>query len=118
MNWFSQRSLTIYLWHGVALYIIFEADLPGSTNLIARLAWCAVLLPLAVVLFGWAEDLAAKRPVQLWPRLPQFATEPGLELRHHRPAGLPPVAAAAPLVDHPVGIPVDAGPAEPDLGPA
>jgi peptidoglycan/LPS O-acetylase OafA/YrhL len=118
VNWFSQRSLTIYLWHGVALYIIFEAGLPGSTNLIARLAWCAVLLPLAVVLFGWAEDLAAKRPVQLWPRLPSSRPKPAsssatIDLRAYRPS--PPVP---PSSTTPSASPSTPAPAEPDLGPA
>ena len=67
-TWFSQRSLTIYLWHGVALWVMVELDLPGS--LATRLAGCAVLLVVAVMAFGWIEDIAAKRSVQLWPRLP------------------------------------------------
>lgn len=76
ITWFSQRSLTIYLWHGVVLYAIYELALPGWTNLFTRLAWCAALLPVAVVLFGWAEDLAARRPAQLWPRLPSSRMAP------------------------------------------
>ena len=69
INWFSQRSLTIYLWHGVALWLILDLDLPGSDDLIARVGWCAAMMVVAVVAVGWAEDLAARRSATLWPTL-------------------------------------------------
>ena len=78
-TWFSQRSLTIYLWHGVALFVMVELDLPGA--LATRLAGCAVLLVVAVMAFGWLEDIAAKRAVQLWPRLPSATGDLGVDLR-------------------------------------
>ncbi len=78
-TWFSQRSLTIYLWHGVALYVMVELDLPGA--LATRLAGCAVLLVVAVMAFGWLEDIAAKRAVQLWPRLPSARGDLTVDLR-------------------------------------
>ena len=82
INWFSQRSLTIYLWHGVALWIVFEYALPGWASLAPRLAWCALILVVTVALLGWAEDLAARRPVQLWPRLPSSRhREPTIDIR-------------------------------------
>jgi peptidoglycan/LPS O-acetylase OafA/YrhL len=102
ISWFSQRSLTIYLWHGVALYAIYDLDLPGSSSFPVRLAWCAVLLAVAVVVFGWAEDLAARRPAQLWPRLPSARTPAGarpatIDLRPHRsPPPLPPSTPTGP----------------------
>jgi peptidoglycan/LPS O-acetylase OafA/YrhL len=76
-NWFSQRSLTIYLWHGVALWLLVDLDPPGG--LATRLAGCAVLIVVAVVAFGWIEDVSAKRPMQLWPRLPS-ARRPGFRV--------------------------------------
>ena len=76
ITWFSQRSLTIYLWHGAVLYAITEWALPGWDNVFARIAWCVVLLPVTVVLFGWAEDVAARRAPQLWPRLPSSRRQP------------------------------------------
>lgn len=79
-SWFSQRSLTIYLWHGVALWVMVELDLPGA--LVTRLVGCAVLVVAAVVVFGWLEDVAARRPAQLWPRLPSArASRPSGRLR-------------------------------------
>lgn len=69
VNWFSQRSLTIYMWHLVAIYATVELALPGASLWSGRVLWCAVGTVIAVVLFGWAEDLAARRRVRLWPRL-------------------------------------------------
>ncbi len=68
----SQRSLTIYLWHGVALWVMVELDLPGAAA--TRLLGCIVLLAPIVAAFGWMEDVAARRPVQLWPRRPSART--------------------------------------------
>lgn len=65
--WFSQRSLTIYLWHGAALFAVTELALPGG--MVTRLVGTIALVILSVVAFGWLEDLAARRPAQLWPGL-------------------------------------------------
>lgn len=70
ITWFSQRSLTIYLWHGAVLWMVLDLGLPGFRALPIRLVWVAALLVVAVAVVGWAEDVAARRPVQLWPRLP------------------------------------------------
>ena len=107
-TWFSQRSLTIYLWHGVALWIMVELDLPGA--LATRLAGCAVLLVVAVLAFGWMEDIAAKRSMQLWPRLPSSrATRLASEIEQQRVIDLRDRTAVAPtepapadLLDHTV----------------
>ncbi|MDQ2679265.1 MAG: acyltransferase [Actinomycetota bacterium] len=68
VNWFSQRSLTIYMWHLVAIYVAVELALPGMSSWPVRVLWCAAGTVVAVVLFGWAEDFAARRKVRLWPR--------------------------------------------------
>jgi peptidoglycan/LPS O-acetylase OafA/YrhL len=73
VNWFSQRSLTVYLWHGVVLYACLEIPLPGGETWVGKLAWCLVLLPVITLVVGWAEDVAARRPLQLWPRLRRTA---------------------------------------------
>lgn len=65
--WFAQRSLTIYMWHMVALFIVLELALPGAGSVWARLGWCALGTVIAVVATGWTEDLAARRPMRLWP---------------------------------------------------
>jgi len=74
VHWFSQRSLTIYMWHLVAIYAAIRLELPGATNWFGVLMWCAALTVVAVVVVGWAEDVAARRPVRLWPR-------PAIDLR-------------------------------------
>lgn len=68
VHWFSQRSLTIYMWHMAAIYAAIELGLPGTSTWLGVLAWCCVFTVMAVVAVGWAEDIAARRPPQLWPR--------------------------------------------------
>jgi hypothetical protein len=69
VNWFSQRSLSIYMWHMAALYATYELALPGSTSWPTRLGWVVLGTFLVVVLTGWSEDVAARRRPVLWPRL-------------------------------------------------
>lgn len=74
VHWFSQRSLTIYMWHLPAIYTARKLGLPATDHWYGVLAWCVPLTVLAVVLVGWAEDVAARRSPSLWPR-------PGLSAR-------------------------------------
>ena len=69
VHWFSQRSLTIYMWHLVAIYTARELELPGTPNWFAVLAWCVPLTVVAVLAVGWVEDIAARRRPILWPRV-------------------------------------------------
>ncbi|MFF1911451.1 acyltransferase [Streptomyces sp. NPDC058239] len=75
---FNARAVTIYLWHEVALMVsvplidlmwnvpALEWDLPlDSMWFQFAVAW--VLIAAAVALFGWVEDLAAKRGPRLLP---------------------------------------------------
>ncbi|MFD4941923.1 acyltransferase [Streptomyces sp. NPDC058409] len=75
---FNARAVTIYLWHEVALMVsvplidlmwnvpALERDLPlDSMWFQFAVAW--VLIAAAVALFGWVEDLAAKRGPRLLP---------------------------------------------------
>ena len=69
----NNRAVTVYLWHNIAIAAIWPVltvlalddlgDLDGPTDLIASLA----LTLAAVLAFGWAEDLAARRKPALWP---------------------------------------------------
>jgi hypothetical protein len=68
VHWFSQRSLTIYMWHMAAIYAAIRLGLPGTGTWPGILAWCVPLTVLAVVVVGWAEDVAARRSPTLWPR--------------------------------------------------
>ncbi len=73
VNLLNARAVTIYLWHNIAIAAIWPVltvltlddlgDLDGPTNLVAAL----VLTAAAVLAFGWAEDLAARRKPRLWP---------------------------------------------------
>jgi len=95
----NNRAVTVYLWHNIAIAAIWPVltvltlddlgDLDGPTDLIASLA----LTLAAVLAFGWAEDLAARRRPVLWPT---------------RSAGRRPVAGPSPVV--PAAGPVAAGP--------
>ncbi|MFJ5100883.1 acyltransferase [Streptomyces sp. NPDC088554] len=75
---FNARAVTVYLWHEVALMVsvplidvlwnvpAFERYLPLDSQWFQfGVAW--VLIAAAVALFGWVEDLAAKRPPRLLP---------------------------------------------------
>jgi len=64
----NARAVTIYLWHNVAIAL--------AVPVMDRLAWyspgahlgiTALLLPIAVLVFGWVEDLAARRQLRLLP---------------------------------------------------
>ncbi|MGI9579479.1 MAG: acyltransferase family protein [Microthrixaceae bacterium] len=70
VHWMSSRSLTIYLWHMAAVYAVVSLALPGSEYPLARFAWVVAAMVPATMLFGWAEDLAARKRPTLWPRLP------------------------------------------------
>jgi peptidoglycan/LPS O-acetylase OafA/YrhL len=69
----NSRALTIYLWHmpivvGVAaLYGLAGWPTGGVGGVASRLPVVAVLVTVAVLLFGWAEDIAARRSPVLLP---------------------------------------------------
>ncbi len=63
----SRRSLTIYLWHTAAVIVALNTvELTGITAPVPRAAVLVLLTALgtlvAVQLFGWIEDVAARRP--------------------------------------------------------
>jgi CubicO group peptidase (beta-lactamase class C family)/peptidoglycan/LPS O-acetylase OafA/YrhL len=71
VRFFGQRSLTVYLWHTAALAValavtrrlgLHDGRWVGRYVLVAL-----ALAALAVLAFGWAEDLAARRRARLWP---------------------------------------------------
>ncbi|MFJ5217117.1 acyltransferase [Streptomyces sp. NPDC088354] len=74
----NARAVTVYLWHEVALFLsvplidrmwdvpFFEAHLPlDATWFQFVMAW--PLIGAAIVLTGWAEDVAARRRPHPWP---------------------------------------------------
>ncbi|GHB32060.1 hypothetical protein GCM10010306_026550 [Streptomyces umbrinus] len=75
----NSRAVTVYLWHEVALLLgvllidrmwqvpALERSLPLDADwFLFLVGW--PLIGAAVLLIGWAEDVAAKRPARLWPR--------------------------------------------------
>jgi peptidoglycan/LPS O-acetylase OafA/YrhL len=69
----NNRAVTVYLWHNIAIALTFPVltvlalDDLGRLNGPAELAGAMVLTAGAVLTFGWAEDLAARRRPRLWP---------------------------------------------------
>ena len=64
----NARAVTIFLWHNVAIDLSYPVDdWLGWSSLPVQLATSAVLTAGAVLAFGWVEDLAARRPLQLLP---------------------------------------------------
>lgn len=90
----NARAVTIYLWHNIAIAAVWPAltvlaldDLGRRAEEPVDLGLALVLTGVAVLAFGWAEDLAAKRRPQLWPRA--VRTPEPARARHAAEAGLP-----------------------------
>ena len=73
---FSNRAMTIYLWGNLAIWLVppvlavsplagYHTDDARGTALGYATAW--VLLGVIVLLAGWVEDVAARKPVRLLP---------------------------------------------------
>ena len=69
----NARAVTIYLWHNIAIAAIWPVltvvalDDLGRLDGPVDLAASILLTLLAVLAFGWVEDLAARRRPTLWP---------------------------------------------------
>ncbi|MDY7089805.1 MAG: acyltransferase [Actinomycetota bacterium] len=68
------RAVTIYLWHNIAIAAVWPVlavlaldDLDDRLGAVVALVLTLALTSVAVPAFGWAEDLAARRPPRLWP---------------------------------------------------
>ena len=67
------RAVTIYLWHNIAIAAVWPVltvvalDDLGPLDGVVDLTATLVLTAIAVLVFGWAEDLAARRQPRLWP---------------------------------------------------
>lgn len=74
----NQRAVTFYLWHQIALVAAvllidqmwavpaLEQALPLGTDWWKLLVTCPLIV-VALLTFGWVEDIAARRPPRLWP---------------------------------------------------
>ena len=70
----GRRSLTIYLWHTaaiiVALNVLDTAGIDGPLRAPGLVVLTVLGTLVAVHLFGWVEDLAARRPLPAYGRRP------------------------------------------------
>ncbi|WP_433538108.1 acyltransferase family protein [Micromonospora sp. CA-249363] len=72
----NARAVTIYLWHipaSLGMFVLLAPVLPYTSvaSITVRLAGVCLLTAGAVLLFGWIEDVAARRPpTLLGPRPP------------------------------------------------
>ncbi|MEV0393793.1 acyltransferase family protein [Polymorphospora rubra] len=115
------RAVTIYLWHMpaallAALLFTPSGFEPGVTEIVLRLALVWLLVGIAVVGFGWVEDLAARRRPTLLPRpsAPRAAGS-GAAGTGDPPAPALPAGPTAPIGPTPATVAalVPAGPAVP-----
>lgn len=75
----NARAVTVYLWHNVAIYLAAPIiGWWGEYSQVEHFALAVGLTAVAVLTFGWAEDLAARRRVRLLPGAPP-------KPRHARP---------------------------------
>jgi peptidoglycan/LPS O-acetylase OafA/YrhL len=118
----NARAVTIYLWHNLAITAVWPVlslialggvtfddighDLDGPVDLSAAL----LLTLVAVLAFGWVEDLAARRRPRLWP-----TGAPALRRAEPLPEEIvPALVGAYPIgggVPGPAPVPDPAGPA-------
>ncbi|WP_432573238.1 serine hydrolase domain-containing protein [Kineococcus sp. SYSU DK005] len=65
----TARAVSVYLWHAAAI-VLARTWVGGSGWRADALVLCLTVActALAVLLFGWIEDLAARRPVRVRPR--------------------------------------------------
>jgi peptidoglycan/LPS O-acetylase OafA/YrhL len=102
----NSRAVTIYLWHNFAIFIAV-AVVATHFHLEYWWAWFPATIALVVVavfIFGWVEDIAAKRKPELLPGKPKPKPKP-------EPAGTDAPAPTSPPVgwQQPVQMPVPAG---------
>lgn len=63
----SARALTVYLWHPAAILLALSLAPDGLLHVPAVLGLTVLFTGVAVVAFGWVEDVAARRPPRWWP---------------------------------------------------
>ncbi|MET0423554.1 MAG: acyltransferase, partial [Actinoplanes sp.] len=73
----NARAVTVYLWHNIAIAAVWPLltlvaldDLGARLDRPVDLVMAMALTTAAVLAFGWAEDLAARRRPRLWPAGP------------------------------------------------
>ncbi|GIJ60219.1 NPCBM/NEW2 domain-containing protein [Virgisporangium aurantiacum] len=97
----NRRAVTIYLWHLpggiIALLVVERFGLSGTSWWAALLASVGVMTAVAVLVFGWIEDLSAGRPARLLPWTRSPASAPVSPAPVSAPVSPPPGAGLAPV---------------------
>jgi peptidoglycan/LPS O-acetylase OafA/YrhL len=107
VNLLNARAVTVYLWHNIAIAAVWPVltfltlDDLGVLDKPADLVTAAALTVLAVLAFGWAEDLAARRKIQLWPTDGPGGGPAGKVVPAPAPAPAPPRTGGEAGVDEP-----------------
>ncbi|MEU4237034.1 acyltransferase [Actinoplanes sp. NPDC026619] len=127
---FNNRAVTVYLWHNIAIAAVWPVltlialdDLEGKRGQVVELAAAMAVTLVAVLCFGWAEDLAARRSPRLWPtgsRPPRPVPVSPAAPPAPAPGEAAPAAAApefVPAAAAPVAAPAQRPAAEPEPDP-
>lgn len=74
VDWVSQRTMTVYLWHSTAIILTFQVlsmhrSYPTGVYAALMIAGMVSITALFIVLFGWVEDVAARRAPRVCPLL-------------------------------------------------
>ncbi|WP_250004327.1 acyltransferase [Actinoplanes sp. M2I2] len=113
----NARAVTIYLWHNTAIAAVWPVltvlalgDLGDRLSPVSDLAVALALTLGAMVAFGWAEDVAARRRPRLWPSTGRAATPPPENapreaIAPDRPAAMARSSAAAAMARTPANWP-------------
>lgn len=72
IGWVSRRSMTIYLWHSTAIILTYQVlarggHYPAGAHAVFMVIGMLSLTTLMVLLFGWVEDIAARRSAEIVP---------------------------------------------------
>ena len=72
IGWVSRRSMTIYLWHSTAIILTYQVlargdHYPPGGHAVLMIVGMVSLTTLLVLLFGWIEDVAARRSAEIVP---------------------------------------------------
>jgi CubicO group peptidase (beta-lactamase class C family) len=74
VDWMAQRTMSVYLWHSTGIIVTYQLlarspELPYALYVPAMIGGMAAVTACLVLATGWVEDLAARRPMQLWPQV-------------------------------------------------
>ena len=74
VDWVSQRTMTIYLWHSTAIILTYHVlarhqGYPAGAYAVLMIVGMVCITLSCVLAFGWVEDIAARRTPRVCPLL-------------------------------------------------